>query len=169
MHIEQKGDPAYRTKYQARFPRDANGRYSPASSAIPTPIYTPLDKPSFKYCQQARFCLGCAAIELLDGRIMGKRSYVFDYTDQRLVSIGEYDRRVRDETNWVKSLKIEGRRSKWVKQQPKIGRIHDQDDISSLPRVGINTKTHQSMSQRGIKTIDNLKRLFLTNSPLFMK
>ena len=38
---------------------------------------------------------------------MGKRSYVFDYTDQRLVSIGEYDRRVRDETNWVKSLKIE--------------------------------------------------------------
>ena len=113
MHVEQEGGPSYQTKYQIRFPRDTNGKYCPLSPTNPNPIFAEIrNKPSFKYCQQACFCLGCAAMELPDGRIVDKRTRVFDYTGQRLVSIGEYDRRVRDEINRVKTLKINGRRSK---------------------------------------------------------
>ena len=116
------------------------------------------NKPSFKYCQHTRFCLECAAIELPDGRIVVERSYLFDYTAQRLVSIGEYNRRVREELNRVKSLKIE-EAIKMGRTKPKNSQFHDQEDISSLPKVRLNTKTHQSMSQQGTETIGVLKSI----------
>ena len=112
-HFDQEGGPAYRSKYQIRFPRDSSGRYSPPSVTNPTPIYPPIEeKTSFKYAQQVCFCLGCATIKLPGGRVIGRRSYIFDYIGQRLVSIVVCARRVREELNRVKSLKVEGRRSK---------------------------------------------------------
>ena len=35
---------------------------------------------SFKYEQEGRFCLGVAKVESQDGKIIGKRCPVFDYT-----------------------------------------------------------------------------------------
>ena len=71
------------------------------------PIYTPLkNKPSYKYTSQARFCLGVAAIRIIDGRIVGKRSIVFDYSGQRLISIGEYKNRKQEELNRVRNLNV---------------------------------------------------------------
>ena len=166
MHVEQEGGPSYRSKYQIRFPRDANGKYCPASPTNPEPIFAPIrNKPSFKYCQQARFSLGCAAVKLSDGRIVGKRTIVFDCTGQRLVSIGEYDRRVREEINRVKTLKIDGRRSKWITEQRVTKHFHDEDNINCLPMVGNNTKTHQTMSEHGIRTIGHLKALLSDQTP----
>ena len=81
-------------------------------------------------------------MELPDGKIVGKRTIVFDYTDQRLVLIGEYDRRVREEINRIKTLKIDGRRSKWISEQRVTKHFHDKDNINCLPMVGNNTKTH---------------------------
>ena len=95
MHMNQEGGPVYNQSYQIRFPRDEQGRYSPRSATNPNPIYNPIrKKPSYKYTQQARFCLGCAAILRPDGSVCGKRSKVFDYTGQRLVSIRECKRRI---------------------------------------------------------------------------
>ena len=90
-HIAQEGGPIYRGRYQVRFPRDDSGRYCPVSPANPTPKYAPLrPKPSFEYVQQGRFCLGVAAVKMRDGRIVGRRTVVFDYSGKRLVSISEY-------------------------------------------------------------------------------
>ena len=35
---------------------------------------------TFKYEQEGRFCLGVAKVEGQDGKIIGKRCLVFDYT-----------------------------------------------------------------------------------------
>ena len=137
MHIDQEGGPAYRNKYQISFPRDEQGRYSPQSPTNPKPIYALIrKKPSFKFSQQARFCLGCAAVEMRNGTIIGKRPYIFDYTDQRLVSISEYDRRVRCEIQRVKSLNINENRSKWITNTDKSKEFYENDCISRLPPVG---------------------------------
>ena len=113
VHMDQECGPCYRHKYQIRFPRDAQGRYAPQSTSNPNPIYAPLKpKPTFKYSQQARFCLGVAAVKKLDGSINGRRSLVFDYTSQRLVSIKEYRERTKAEIERVRNLDIQGRRSK---------------------------------------------------------
>ena len=99
MHMNQEGGLVYKTKYQVRFPRDDQGRYSPLSPSNPNPTYAPLkNKPRYKYTQQARFCLGLAAIRTIDGRIVGKRSVVFGYLQQRLISIGEYKKK---QTRWT--------------------------------------------------------------------
>lgn len=94
MHLDQEGGSVMHSKYQIRFPRDASGRYSPPSATNPNPIYALLKpKPSLKFTQQVRFCLGCGAVELTDGTIVGRGILVFDYSAQRLISIGEYKRR----------------------------------------------------------------------------
>ena len=151
MHVDQEGGPAYRSRYQIRFPRDAEGRYCPQSPSNPEPMYHPIRKKhSFKFTQQARFCLGCAAVEMENGQIIGKRSYVFDYTGQRLVSISEYDRRVRSEIQRVKQLTINGNRSKWITNGNKTKDFYENDSISRLPRVGKMGKTYEAMIEHGI-------------------
>ena len=142
-HLEQEAGPVYRCKYQIRFPRDRLGRYSPPSPTNPTPIYAPIrSTPSFKYSQQARFCLGVAAPKMPDGRVVGRRSMVFDYTSQRLISIKEYERRVKEEILRVKSLQVNNRKSKWVENHQNRDEYFDEDDVSRLRGIGTSTKTH---------------------------
>ena len=69
-----------------------------------------------------------------NGTIIGKRPYIFDYTDQRLVSISEYDRRVRCEIQRVKSLNINENRSKWITNQDKTYEFHANGCISHSHR-----------------------------------
>ena len=66
---------------------------------------------------------------------------------------------MREEIDRVKTLKIKGRRSKWIAEQRVNDRFYDEDNVSSLPRVDNKTKTHQAMSQYGIRTIGDLKTL----------
>ena len=108
-HMDQEGGPVFTGKYQVRFPRDNLERYCPPFPGNPNPNskYGPLKaKPSFKYNRQARFCLGVAATRTTDGRNIGKRSVIFDYLGQRLVSISEYERRTTEEMKMVKTLEI---------------------------------------------------------------
>ena len=111
--MDQEGGPVTGGKYQVRFSRNAEGRYSPPSPANPDPHYAPLrPKPSYKSTQQARYCLEVVAVRTKDGRVIGRRSVVFDYTGQRLISISEYKRRMKEEMNRVRNLTITGTRSK---------------------------------------------------------
>ena len=144
-------------KYQVRFPRDAQERFFLPSPTNPNPQYAPLrPKPSYKYTQQARFCLGVVAVKTKDGRIIGRRSAVFDYTGQRLISIAEYKRRMKEEMQRVRNLAVTGRRSKWVTNTQDKNRFHDNDSISHLPRVGTD-KTYNDLVSHGIRTILDLK------------
>ena len=47
-------------------------------------------KATFKYEQEGRFCLGVAKVESQDGKIIGKRCPVFDYTEKKIVMINAY-------------------------------------------------------------------------------
>jgi len=90
---------------QIRFPRDADGKYSPVSPTNQTLIYSDkLAAPTFKYAQQGRFCLGVASVELMDGTITGRKK-VYDYTGQRLVSVKEYEVLIKKECRRIKNLK----------------------------------------------------------------
>ena len=42
---------------------------------------------TFKYEQEGRFCLGVAKAESKDGKIIGKLCPVFDYTEEKIVTI----------------------------------------------------------------------------------
>ena len=47
-------------------------------------------KVTFKYEQEGRFCLGVAKVEGQDGKIIGKRCQVFDYTEKKIFTIAAY-------------------------------------------------------------------------------
>ena len=84
---------------------------------------------------------------------------VFDYTGQRLVSIREYKKRIKDELERVKKLKIVGKQSKWITSTMNYTKFHDNDLIWRLPRVGKQSKTHQRLLSYDIKTIGTLKSI----------
>ena len=114
-HIEQEVGLVTVTGYQIRFPQDSEERYSPASEQNPLPVFAALGtKQAFKYTGQSRLCLGVAAVRLLDGTVVGRKSKVFDYMNWRLISLKEWRKRIQDEINRVRSLKTDGKRSKWV-------------------------------------------------------
>ena len=89
---------------------------------------------------------------------------LFDYTSPRLNLIKEYQKRVKEELLRVKSLKINNRKSKWVENHQSPDEYHD-DDVSRLPRIGLNTKTHQSLNKLNIKTIMDMKAIPVDNLP----
>ena len=87
------------TDVQIRFTRDEAGIYDPLSDKVAPPLFAS----TFKYAQEARFCLGVAKVRLPDGTIKGVRSKVFDYTMKKIVSISEWDTRVKKEFDRVKT------------------------------------------------------------------
>ena len=48
------------------------------------------NRSTFNYEQEGRFCLGVAKVESQDGIIIGKRCPLFDYTEEKIVTIDAY-------------------------------------------------------------------------------
>ena len=67
---------------------------------------------TFKYEQEGRFCLGVAKVERQDGKIIGKRCPVFDYTEKKIVTISAYKQEMTHELERVKKLTSSS--SPWV-------------------------------------------------------
>ena len=86
MHIKQEGGSRMFDNMQIRFRRDADGIYDPNSEEIADPSF----RASYKYANEARFCLGVAKVKLLNGKEEGRRCRVFEYTGKRIVSINEW-------------------------------------------------------------------------------
>ena len=59
---------------------------------------------TFKYKQGGRFCLGVAKVEGQDGKIIGKRCPVFDYTEKKIVTINAYKKEMRNELEIIRKL-----------------------------------------------------------------
>ena len=145
-HMDQEGGPVTGAKYQVRFPH-AEGRYFPPSPTNPNSHYAPsMPKPRYKYTQQARFCLGVVAVRTKDGRIVGRRSVVFDYTGQRLSSLSEYKRRMKEEMNRVRNLSISGIRSKWISNKP--------EKINFTTTIQSHHTFHESTETQNIQRTD---------------
>ena len=61
-------------------------------------------KATFKYKQEGRFCLGVAKVEIQDGKIIGKRCPVFDYTEKKVVTIDACKKEIMNEFARIRKL-----------------------------------------------------------------
>ena len=73
------------------FPRNKEGEMDVERGVYNT--YNQPKKATFKYKQEGRFCLGVAKVESQDGKIIGKRCPVFDYTGKKIVTINAYKKK----------------------------------------------------------------------------
>ena len=59
---------------------------------------------TFKYEQEGQFYLGVSKVEGQDGKIIGKRCPVFDYTEKKIVIIDAYKKEMRNELERIRNL-----------------------------------------------------------------
>ena len=69
---------------------------------------------TFLYEQEGRFCLGVAKVEGQDGKIIGKRCPVFDYTEKKIVTISAYKEEMRNKLERIRNLTSSS--SPWVEK-----------------------------------------------------
>lgn len=92
VHVKQEGGSFIHDKLQILFPRDhTTGNYNPTSTTIATKEHTT----TFKYSQQAQFCLGITKVCLLNNAIEGRKCKVFDYTSKLIVTITDYNKKFK--------------------------------------------------------------------------
>ena len=66
-----------------------------------------------KHDKEIRLLLGVASLKYADGRVEGKRTPMFSYTEKTIVANKEYLRRLNDEIQRVKNIPDEEKRG-WV-------------------------------------------------------
>ena len=114
---------------------------------------------TFKYVKDARFCLGVAkvCVEDKNGEIKyeGRRCDTFDYTGKCILSIKDYDKKIKDEIRRVKGLTE--KQPPWYIDPRPCGLFWDGDEIEKLPGVG--PKMAKSLHSQDITTIADLKLL----------
>ena len=91
VHVKQVcGPPAISHSNECNivFPRNEEGEVDVERGVYNTNNQAKIA--SFKYEQEGQFCLGVAKVEGQDGKIIGKRCPVFDYTEKKIVTIDDY-------------------------------------------------------------------------------
>ena len=94
------------------FPRNEEGEVD-----VERGVYNTNNQPkraTFKYEQEGRFCLDLAKVEGQDGKIIGKRCPVLDYTEKKIFTISTYKQEMRHELERVKKLTLSS--SSWVEK-----------------------------------------------------
>ena len=131
--LNDKGESLIHNKLQTYFPQDPTRNYNPSPIKIVTEEYTT----TFKYSQQARFCLGVTKMRLLNGAIKGRKLKVFDYTSKRLVTIKNYNNKIQDKIKRVKFLGSETN-SPWVEVNQPIANndVYKGYSILKIPKLG---------------------------------
>lgn len=91
------------------FPRDTNGKLSAEHGEYAkSPTYM-----NTKYPGECRIMLGCAAVEKLDGTVVGLRCELYFYSGKLILSIKDWNAKVSHEIQRIQKLK--GRSSIWCK------------------------------------------------------
>ena len=91
IHFKQVCGPPSTSRsneYNILSPRNEEGEVD-----VDRGVYDTNNQPkraSFKYKKEVQFCLGVAKVEGQDGKIIGKRCPVFDYTEKKTVTIDAY-------------------------------------------------------------------------------
>ena len=94
------------------FPRNEEGEVD-----VERGVYNTKNQPKrtrFKYEQERRFCLGVAKVEGRDGKIIGKRCPMFDYTEKKFFTISAYKQEMRHELERIRKLTLS--LSPWVEK-----------------------------------------------------
>ena len=139
---------------QIRFPRNEDGSYNPAGSHL-NPEQT---NTTFKYTQQARFCLGVSKVRNFEtGEVEGRRSRVFSYTNNKIVSIAEYKIKVQQEITRVQRLPTAPNLIWVVNTRPSDSPLYSEDLVTMIPKVGKKTAT--KLATHGITKVGHLSNL----------
>ena len=91
VHVKQVCGPLSTSRFNkcnVLFPSHEEGKVNAKRG-----VYENNNQPkrsTFKYEQEGQLCLGVAKVESQDGTIIGKRCPVFDYTDNKIVTIYAY-------------------------------------------------------------------------------
>lgn len=137
-HITQQGlQSAHVMKRQVRFPRDSRGKFDRNGE-----YGQPKKEKSFKYTKAARFCFGVASVKKFQHYpSVGKRCPVIDYTGKKVVSHGEYSKKINDEIQRVKKLNASNNNSQWIiNEQKNDTRIWEDDEVDMIKGIGKKKK-----------------------------
>ena len=154
MHIEQHGGPITSDGNQVRFPRNPDGTFNRSGSYGDT-LYCA----TYKYPNQARFCLGVAKVMKLDGTVEGRRCNVFDYTSKKVVTIKDYELAVKQEIKRVKNLSTKSLISPWIVDTRPVDYIHHHEGENIGVLKGVGKTAIEKFAKHNVRTIKNLKDL----------
>ena len=114
-----------------------------------------------KYTEEVRLCIGVAVVTPLDNngcpmKPIGKRIVPFDYSQTVLMSISDYETKIRAEIDRVRNLK-HGETAGWiVKNQEGKGKLYQNDPIRKLKKCG--KVSCQKLQDVGIRTVVDLRK-----------
>ena len=113
-----------------------------------------------KYENEGRFGLGCAMIQpvLTDGTILeeeGRTCPLFDYSGKTIISINDYEKKMKFEFERIKSLSAKS--TAWVTNPRMPGVIYDEEPIFVLK--GIGNKKKNALIDQNIKTVKDIKTI----------
>ena len=86
------------------FPRNEEGKVDVKRGVYETKNLP--KKATFKYEQEGRFRIGVDKVESKDGKITGKRCLVFDYTENKIVTIDAYKKEILNEFERIRKLTL---------------------------------------------------------------
>jgi hypothetical protein len=140
------------------FPRDLNGKLNLDDGKYLEEVPTSM---KCKYTEEFRLCVGVAVVTPLDTngspmKPIGKRILPFDYSQTVLLSISDYETKIRAEIERVRNLK-HGETAGWiVKDQAGMGKLYQNDPIRKLKKCG--KVTCKKLQEVGIMTVLDLRK-----------
>ena len=133
------------------FPRNEDGEVD-----VKRGVYDTKNQPkraSFKYKQEGRFCLGVVKVDSQDGKIIGKRCLVFDYTEKKIITIDAYKKEMRNELERIGD--ITSYLSQWV-EKIKSDKIWLCESVGKIK--GIGKQGEVKMNDINVHTIADFQR-----------
>ena len=118
---------------------------------------------NFKFEQEARISTGvCMRRRLLsnetgeEGELEGVRLPLFNYTSKNILTISNYEKKIKEEIERTKSIK-DGRTAGWIQSTRRQNQIFEFDCVSCLLNVGEEKK--KRLQQAGINYVCELAAL----------
>ena len=133
------------------FPRNEDGEVD-----VERGVYNINNQPkraTFKYEQEGQFCLCVAKVEDQDGKIIGKRCLMFDYTKKKKFIINAYENEMRKELEIMR--KLTSSLSPWV-EKIKTNKIWLFESVGKLK--GIGNQGEVKMHEINVDTIADFQR-----------
>ena len=148
--------PGPQAKVQRQFLRDINTQKLIPFEGINGIYSTPQRWAKVKYHNEIRLCLGCCLARDEDGKLIGKRLPVYDYTNRWVVTITQYEEECVPKQ--IRKIKKKGPRKGWVEGERKeTDGIFDEDPVSNIK--GIGKSKVKILARMGIKTVRQFARL----------
>lgn len=144
---QQMGGNGNGTRIQVRFKRNADGKLDPDGELAERKT-----KLKAKYTQETRLSLGCAMVQR-DGVDVGLRALAFNYSQQWVILIWEWNAKVFAEISRVKALPGDG--SPWVVGRRKDGELWEDDTLDRVAKCG--PASAAKLAAVGILTVKDLR------------